>query len=350
MAEDPLVDELVELGVEREEAVRMRLTGRAPLAMVERLITGPTPYSREDLVRLAEVDPQVLDAWLTASGVGEEERFGEADLHEARQLHAILEVLSLDAVLRLARLRRMAAGQVALGDIGMIRDELLTPLVSEGADDVTIAKGLRDITDLLWPAAGEILVNAQRRNLLRLLRLDTAADISRSGRSQVDLGVGFVDLVGYTRLSAQVDPSGLTTVLGAFEARVFEVADTLETTTIAKFLGDAAMLVSTDPVELVAGLLEMVQPVEALEDAPLRGGMAYGPVTVREGDYFGDPVNTAARLTDAARPWTLLADHGLEDLLEGRFRLKDLRKLKLPGLGKRRPLVVRSLDDDEDDD
>jgi hypothetical protein len=42
MAEDPLVDELVELGVEREEAVRLRLTGRAPLAMVEWLITGPT--------------------------------------------------------------------------------------------------------------------------------------------------------------------------------------------------------------------------------------------------------------------------------------------------------------------
>jgi adenylate cyclase len=349
VTDDPLVDELVALGVPVEEAVRLRLAGRAPLAIVEHLIMGPTPYDREDLARLAELDREVLDQWLTAAGAGDEQRFSEADLREAKQLRAILGVLPLDAVLRLARLRRIAAGQVALGDVTMIRDELLAPLVSDGADDLTIADGLREVTQLLWPAAGEILVNAQRRNLLRLLRLDTAADISRSGKSQVELGVGFVDLVGYTRLSAQVDPSGLTTVLGAFERRVYEVVDRAEVTTIAKFLGDAAMVVSTDPLELTEVLLEMVQPIPELDEAPLRGGLAVGAVTVREGDYFGDPVNTAARLTDAARPWTLLADHGLEELLGERFSLKDIRKIKLPGLSKRRPVVVRPAGAEDDD-
>ena len=88
-------------------------------------------------------------------------------------------------------------------------------------------------------------------------------------------------------------------------------------------------------------MLELTREVEPLSDAPLRGGMAHGATLVREGDYFGPPVNLAARLTDLARPWSVLADEALMDELEDDFDVKRILPTRIRGIGLRRPLAVR---------
>jgi adenylate cyclase len=69
--------------------------------------------------------------------------------------------------------------------------------------------------------------------------------------------------------------------------------------------------------------------------------MASGPTIVREGDVFGSPVNLAARLTDLARPWRLLADDELSETLEAAgYRTRRLRPVRIRGVGTRRPIGV----------
>jgi adenylate cyclase len=73
-----------------------------------------------------------------------------------------------------------------------------------------------------------------------------------------------------------------------------------------KTIGDAVMLVSTDPGALVTTVLELVDVVAASRLPELRAGVAAGSAVNRGGDWFGSPVNTAHRVTAIARSGTVL--------------------------------------------
>jgi len=78
---------------------------------------------------------------------------------------------------------------------------------------------------------------------------------------------------------------------------------------VAKWLGDGAMFVSTEPWPLLAAIVELER--RANGDGvtlPIRGGLAGGEVILFEGDdYIGGPVNLAARLCNLAEPTEVLA-------------------------------------------
>ncbi len=173
-----------------------------------------------------------------------------------------------------------------------------------------------------------------------MLSTEVVRAAAREPGHELELAVGFADMVGYTALSARIDPTGLEEVLDVFEQRVLEVIGAREDVSLVKFLGDAAMLVSVDPVALASTLLEVCERLPDLEEAPLRAGLAHGRTLVREGDYFGPAVNLAARLTDRARPWSLLADPALDDVLDEHFEVSRIRPMSIRGIGFTRPLAV----------
>ena len=77
---------------------------------------------------------------------------------------------------------------------------------------------------------------------------------------------------------------------------------------LIKTIGDAAMLTSLEPEPLLDAALTLLDAAEAeAEDFPqLRAGIAIGPALSRAGDWFGRPVNLASRITQIARPGSLL--------------------------------------------
>jgi adenylate cyclase len=83
---------------------------------------------------------------------------------------------------------------------------------------------------------------------------------------------------------------------------------------VVKMIGDAVMLVSPEPQELIDAGLKLVEAAEESDEVPtLRAGVAYGPAINRWGDWFGSPVNLASRLTARARPGSVLVAQDAHD-------------------------------------
>jgi adenylate cyclase len=174
--------------------------------------------------------------------------------------------------------------------------------------DVEIAVWAQEMADVtasalkLGDSMGAIFSHHMRDAVLR----QRIAQAGVHDRSLYRLAVGFVDLVGFTPLSLRTSPQKLLELISQFETKAFEVAGR-HNGRIVKHIGDEVMFVAIDPVdgcELALALMaeftnEGIQP---------RGGLAYGDVVARQGDYYGEVVNLASRLADLAIPGEVLAD------------------------------------------
>lgn len=335
-----VADALVDLGVDVAEATDAVRTGRVPLAIARHRRRERGRYTLDELATRSGVPADLIRELHVAMGLPMREQFAKSDLRWARNTRRFLDVMSVEALIRLARVRGSALSAVARADLATIREELLLPMRQAGADDLTMAVALAESAEALEDIARQALVHSYELQLDHQLDGELAAMAARSEREEVDIAVGFLDVEGYTALSARIDPAGLDAVIEAFERRILEVISHVPGVSPVKYLGDAVMLVSADANELLDAMLTLTEPVEELAEAPLRGGLAAGAVLVREGDYFGTPVNLAARLTDQARAWRILADDDLADVLAERFELKAVRPVRIRGVGTRRPLAV----------
>lgn len=338
--EERIVEALVELGVDEQDARDAVDSGRVPLVLATEALDEPARYSLRDLEEASGLPPEVLSSVLDTAGPSPD-GYTQSDLEAAHLFAQLLEVLPLDALLRIARSRSIALSAVARADMSLVRDNIVLPLREAGADDLAIAIALAEHAAEFDRISRRLLVHDYRRHIRQQLRSELSTLAAQSGSPAIDACVGFVDLVGYTALAARVDPHGLDELLDEFEHRVVEAASTDDEVTVVKFLGDAAMFVSSDLRALVDVLLRLTTEGDDDEKMPIRGGISRGDVLLREGDYYGTPVNVAARLTDIARAWSLLVDEDLRDQVEDHYDVKRIRPTRVRGLGSRRPLVVR---------
>src|SRR5690606_15711316 len=147
-----------------------------------------------------------------------------------------------------------------------------------------------------------------------------------------ELAVGFVDMVGSTRLSRQIDdgPQSLLDRFGGLAPAV----GAGRRGRIGKTLGDGVLFVADCPDDAVELAAEFARHAAADAELPdVRVGLAYGQVLSRLGDVFGKTVNIAARLTSTARPGTIVMDEGLAEALgdEPRYPVQPLRPVSVRG-------------------
>jgi class 3 adenylate cyclase len=135
-----------------------------------------------------------------------------------------------------------------------------------------------------------------------------------SRREMARVAVGFVDLVGSTALQATLDPTALGEQVSRFEARAFDVT-AAGGGRIVKFIGDAIMVAAADPRAGVRIVGDLVAAFTEDGTQP-RGGLVFGEVLFRHGDYYGPVVNLAARLVDAAIPGEALVDGSVVEALK----------------------------------
>lgn len=319
-----------------------------PFERVRSSLVGEPNLTLAEVAERAGLPLQILHEVFDATNWGEQPGYDERDVEYAQTVRELLDVFPLRSLIRSMRTRYRAMTSIVISDLGTVRDRLVMPALARGVDAEGLSEQLGRTADELVPLITAQLDEDYRHVLVRLIETEALArGVSPEGGREIDLAVGFVDIVGYTKLSGYIEPGELDHVLTGFEDLVTTAVAEARDVLLAKFIGDAAMLVASDPLPLAATLVELCSNQQRLAEAPRRGGLSWGRVLVRDGDYYGPVSNLAARLSDHARPWTLLADEEMADVLGETFVVEQIGKTHLHGIGDRRPLRVRSKDHDD---
>ena len=158
---------------------------------------------------------------------------------------------------------------------------------------------------------------------------------------RVERFFAFVDLCGFTSFVEEQGDESSVAVLHEFRAVIRSVASD-HGVRVAKWLGDGAMFVSTEPTPLLRMVLELDERVASAPDLrlALRAGVAGGLVILFEGDdYIGKAVNLAARLCDAAGPHEVIAEAALVPHLPDGLAISPADDLTIPGFHAPHPVV-----------
>lgn len=310
-------------------------------ALEEIVLGGPQTFTREDLIRLSGVSDHLARALWRALGfpdTGGAAAFTEADLDALRIVWDLIQrgLLDDDTAVVLARslgqsTARLADWQAeAVGRLLVEQEHLEGRDITE--DPEVVERIVARTADLVGPLE-RLLDYAWRRQLAAVLdrRLARTEVI---GEPSADGTVGFADLVGFTRLSRQLEDADLAALVERFEA---VSADVVAGTgaTLVKTVGDEILFVADDASTAAETALGLHDAHARDPDVPeMRIGLASGPVLRRMGDVFGSTVNLASRLTALARPDSTLVDAATAAQLS-----------VLPGVGLRQlaPRRVRGL-------
>ncbi|MGE3619559.1 MAG: adenylate/guanylate cyclase domain-containing protein [Acidimicrobiia bacterium] len=160
----------------------------------------------------------------------------------------------------------------------------------------------------------------------------------------------FVDLSGFTAFTENRGDERAVLVLAEMRTVMREIA-ARRGVRVVKWLGDGAMLSSTDVDGLTAAIIEIGSRMDdALPTLAMRAGMDAGPVIMFEGDdYIGRPVNVASRLCDQARPHELLATATLVPGLPAWVEASPAPPVQVKGFDATIDLVRLSIVDAGDD-
>jgi len=182
-----------------------------------------------------------------------------------------------------------------------MRQAALHASLHPGATELELAQAFEVLAHDADPFLGPMVDALLRLALRHSFETEAINAVERTagtlpGARQV--AVAFADLVGFTRLGEQMPPEDL----GLVAFRLADLAHEVVATPVqfVKTIGDAVMLVCSDPLELLLTVLDLVGAAAADDFPRLRVGLAFGHAVNRAGDWYGSPVNLASRVTSAA--------------------------------------------------
>jgi adenylate cyclase len=334
-----LLQELADDGVPLEDLGEAVAAGRLVLLPVERALAGGggPKYTAREIAERVGVELELLQRSRVALGTPnpdpDERVLGDEDLEAAERLRAFREVgLPEEGILQVARTIGMATARIAQAN----RELIMRTLVQPGDNERDLAHRLEAAARATLPLVGPVLSYALQSHLLEQIRRDVIAEADLASgevRGINEMTVCFADLIDFTRLGEQVPADELGVIAVRLEEMAAAVAET--PVQLVKMIGDAAMLVSTEPEPLGEAALSLVEAADAEgEDFPqLRAGLAQGPVVSQGGDFYGRPVNLASRITQIARPGSVLASKEARDALGDRFHYSFAGERRLKGIG-----------------
>jgi adenylate cyclase len=333
-----LVEWLLEQGITPDE---IRSTN-PPLLLATRHLIGDdgTYVSTREISEAYGVDLALLQRVQRAIGLVREDD-PDAVVHmradgEAAAFTQRFVDLGLDPDQLVLVVRVLAEGLSRAAEV--MRYTALSAIMRPGATELEIAKASKALVGQLAPELGPMIQNMLFMQLRHMVETEAVNAAERAAGKPLpgarQITVAFADLVGFTRLGEVVSAEEL----GHLANRLAHLARdmTIPPVRFIKTIGDAVMFVCPEPQPMLDMLLKLVEAVDTDNDFPrLRAGVASGMAVSRAGDWFGSPVNVASRVTDVARPGTVLvADSvweavGAAGMFQGSFagarRLKGIK-------------------------
>jgi len=332
-AREQLLQWLVDRGFGLDELRTAASEDRLALLPLDRVLGGG--YTADEAHTQAGLPLELLLRIRRLLGLpepGPDDRvFSDKDIAAARSTRMFLDAgFNEREIVEITRVLGEGMGRLA----ATITASFLETFLAAGDTEDQVAIRFAELAQQLTPALTPVLIAALEAHLADSVRRGTlgraeleSGDVAGSQQ----LGICFADLVGFTRLGGEVELRELGTVAGRLAALAASVTES--PVRLIKTIGDAAMFVSPEPGPLVVVALRLVEAVEHAELPSLRAGAALGPALLRAGDYYGNTVNLASRVTGIARPGSVLCtqevrdaagDSELEWSAAGRHRLKGI--------------------------
>jgi adenylate cyclase len=311
-----LLQELVDEGVSLEELRRAVDEHRLVLLPVERVFDqGVDRYTEAEVAEASGLEPGFLRRLGQALGApipGEEERvYAESDVQAAKRAKLFLDAgLPEEGVLETSRLIGISMANLAEANVDLVGEVFTEP----GVDERELATRYAAAAETMAPLLGETLLQAYRIHLRERIRqaVISEAEVAEGRVSGADeVTIAFADLVGFTRLGESLEIEQI----GDLTRTLFELASEAAQPPVrlVKMIGDAAMFASRESPPLLDAVVGLVDSAGSQEIPPLRAGVARGQALGRGGDYYGRPVNLAARITNFARPDSVVVDQAVKD-------------------------------------
>lgn len=332
-----LLEDLAKDGVPLEELKRAVEEDRLVLLPVERVFEeGTERYTAQEIAACAGLEHDFLVRLMRALGApipADEERvYGEADLEAAKRAKLFLDAgLPEDGVLDTSRIIGISMANLADANRDLVGEVFTEP----GVDERELAQRYAAAAQTMSPLLGETLLHAYRIHLREAIRqaVISEAELAEGRLSGSDeVTIAFADLVGFTRLGESLEIEQI----GELTGRLFTLASEAARPPVrlVKMIGDAAMFSSRETVPLLDSVVGLVDAAGNEELPSLRAGVAHGQALSRGGDWYGRPVNLAARITGFARPDTVVVAQDVMDAVEStdendfRFSFAGRRRFK----------------------
>ncbi len=310
-----LLQSLEQEGFSLEELREAAAQNRLALLPVERVLAGEGKlYTREELAEETGLDVEFLAEAARALGVPVREpgerAITEEEVELSRNAKVLLDAgINPESFLELTTVMSRSMQTIAASLTSVFGETFLQAGDTERDLGLRYAEAMRNLGPMAAPTL-EHMLNLRLREQMREAVISQAElQTGRLAGSQ-PITVGFVDIVGFTKLGEDVAPEDLGPVVRSFERAIGEAAEA--PVRLVKTIGDAAMLVAPEPGPVVDTILGLVE--RSNEEGPLlRGGVACGEGLPRAGDWYGHPVNLASRLTAFARRGTVVTSKEVRD-------------------------------------
>lgn len=247
-----------------------------------------------------EIDPALVAHLLRLLGVEADQLGLDARMGMSALASALASGVDEDTLLAVAQAYGRAIGRMVDAEAEIVRRLVRDSAPEDRADTLDqFLHASRPIAERLFLTVHGARLHAALRDALDE---DALAEPAVPARA-----IALVDYVRSTPYLRAAPPAETA----VFVDRLYDTA--LEVTagrraTAVKFAGDGVFFSGTDREHVLLAGVEAVRKLDG--DGPLRarGGLAFGPVVRRAGDYFGFAVNFASRLTEAAEAGTVLVD------------------------------------------
>jgi adenylate cyclase len=332
-----LLRQLEEEGVSLDELKQAVEEGRLALLPVERVLMGEgRRYTSEEIAKESGLEREFLDKAWRALGLAlpgpDEPAYGEYDLEAAKQVKRFRDAgMPEDGLIEISRVMGHGMANLAASIASVFGEAFIEAGDTERDVGIRYAEASRELVPLL----GSTLEHALRMHQREFVRQAAVFVEERATGRLVDaqdVTVCFADLVDFTKLGERIPPDELGAVAGKLGDLTAQVVE--PPVRLVKTVGDGVMLVSSNSDRLLSAALDLVGAAETEGEGfpDLRAGVAHGPALTRSGDWYGRPVNLASRITDFARPRSVVAEKQVREQVDGDYNWSSAGKRKLKGI------------------
>src|SRR5919198_232913 len=342
---------LLETGVPAESIQRAATEGLLRFQRTDEYLPyEPGPRSERTFAEFqasAGTRAELLPAVYEVLGLPKPDPSAPIHLDEETMFERFLDAWAMtpddDSLIRAARLMAQGTRAAMLGWMDLqdeqlaepARERLLRGELQEFPDDVRVA--FMKVTHLApemftWLSARYLEHRSVSGIVEGFERFLASRGLAPIPEPPSPPAIVFVDLSGFTRLTRERGDESAVSAATSLQ-RYADATATRHGGRLVKLLGDGAMLQLTDATVGVDAALDLVETMSSEGALSPHAGVHTGPVIERDLDVFGQAVNLASRIADAAGPGEVLTSEAVfEAAGDGPFGFERRQDAELRGL------------------